>query len=130
MSNTSRHLVYAVIWITAFTLAVIVLSPLGFAAFYNMGLYAKLASILWVVGFTGIFFSWARIDAPAHGRSRGSATVFAVLWLLFFLLAHVAYLFFTRGLRDGTFATLKFIGFLSAGFAFVRLMGALLGAGA
>ena len=114
MSNTSRQLVYTLVWLTAFTLVVLVLSPRGLAAFYGMGLYAKLASILWFLGFAGIFFSWARIDAPAHGRSRRSAAVFAVLWPLLFLFAHIGYLFFTRGLRGGTLASLKFTGFLIA----------------
>jgi hypothetical protein len=130
MSNTSRHLVYTLIWLTAFTIAVLLLAPRGFAAFYGMGLYAKVASILWVLGFAGLFFSWARIDAPAHGRSRRSAAVFAVLWPLFFLSAHVVYLFFTRGLRGGTRASIEFIGFLIAWFAFSRVLAMLFGAGA
>jgi hypothetical protein len=61
----------------------------------------QLGSIVWVFGFAGIFFSWARLDAPAHGKPKRAALLFALLWPFLVFIAHIAYLFYTRGLRKG-----------------------------
>jgi hypothetical protein len=75
-----------------------------------------------VLGFAGIFFSWARLDALAHGKPKATALLFALLWPFLNLVVHIAYLFYTRGLRAGLLASLKFICFcLAAVIALVAL---------
>ena len=130
MSRTSRHLVCALLWLAAFTVLVALCAGGVDPDVGRMGFYSQLGSVVWVMGFVGIFFSWARVDAPAHGRSAKSAAVFAVLWLFFNFIAHVAYLFFTRGSRLGALATLKFVCFLLAAgvtwLLFSRALGTIL----
>ena len=130
MSRTARHLIYALLWLAAFTLVVVLFAHGANPDLGRMSFYAQLGSIFWVMGFAGIFYSWARVDAPSHSKSVKSAAVFAGLWLFFNFVAHVAYLFFTRGLRNGTLATLKFICFLLAAgiawFLFGRALGTIL----
>ena len=70
--------------------------------------------MIWVLGFAGIFFSWARLDVSAHGKSKGTAAFFAGLWPFLLVVAHIAYLFYTRGLRNGLLASLKFVCFCLA----------------
>jgi hypothetical protein len=127
MNRTVGHLLYAVLWLTGFTLAVAAMARGVNPDFGQMGFYAQVGSIVWALGFAAIFYSWARKDAPAHGKSGKSAAVFAALWPFFNLVAHVVYLFFTRGFRNGLLATLKFICFLlaagTAWFAFSRALG-------
>lgn len=130
MSRTARHLIYALLWLATFTFVVVLLMHGANPEIGRTGFYAQVGSVFSVMGFACIFFSWARVDAPSHEKSVKSAAVFAVFWLCFNLLAHVAYLFFTRGLRNGMLATLKFICFLLAAgiawFLFGRVIGSLL----
>ena len=131
VNHTVRHLLYANLWLLIFTLCAVLLisatSPHW--EFGRKNFFAEVASIAWGVGFVGIFFSWARVDALEHGKSVKSAFFFAGLWLFFNFIAHIAYLFFTRGFRDGSLASIKFVCFLmSTGvvwFAFSRLVGAI-----
>lgn len=130
MSRTLAHLLYATLWLTGFTVVVAAMTRGANPDFGQMGFYAQVGSIVWALGFNAIFYSWARKDAPAHGKSAKSAAVFAALWLFFNVVAHEVYLFFTRGFRNGLLATLKFVCFvLAAGiawFAFSRALGTIL----
>ena len=78
--------------------------------------------MVWVLGFVAIFFSWARLDAIQHGKSKTSVVVFTFLWPFLIGVVHLGYLFYTRGLRNGLLASLKFVCFcLSAGLAMLLL---------
>ena len=132
MNRTAKHLACAIVWLLASSvIAVVVASPNsstlepGRTAFYS-----QVASISWLLGFVGIFFSWARVDAPSHGKSVKAAVVFAALWPFFIFITHIAYLFFTRGFRGGALAAVKFVCFLLAAaivwLASGRLVGAFL----
>jgi hypothetical protein len=127
MNRTLWHLLFAALWLAAFTLVVALFARGVSADVGHMRFYSQVGSIVWVVGFASIFFSWARVDAPAHGKTIKSAAVFAASWLFFNFIAHVVYLFFTRGFRNGALATLKFICFLLAvgiaWFLFGRVLG-------
>lgn len=112
MSRTALHLLFAVLWLGGFGFAAVLLMQAANADAGHMRLYAQLGSIVWVLGFSLIFYSWVRRDAPAHGKSVKAAAVFVVLWPLLNVIAHVAYLFFTRGIRNGSLATLKLVCFL------------------
>ena len=132
MNRTSRHLGYAVGWLLAFTTAIAIFAASA-SGEMNPGLAMSVSqsgSIVWVLGFAAIFYSWARKDAIEHGRSSQTALIFAVLWPFLLVISHAAYLLFTRGWRSGFLAILKFICFLlTAGiiwFAFSKLLGALL----
>lgn len=128
MSRTALHLVYAVLWLGGLALAAVLLVQAANTDFGHVRFYSQIGSIVWVLGFALIFYSWARRDAPAHGRSVKSAAVFAALWPLLNVIAHVVYLFFTRGFRNGTLATLKFACFLLAAAIGWFLLGRALGA--
>ncbi|MCP5283773.1 MAG: hypothetical protein H6933_02625 [Burkholderiaceae bacterium] len=132
MNRTFRHLSYAVGWLLAFTTAIAIFAALA-SGEMNPGLamsVSQLGSIVWVLGFAAIFYSWARKDAIEYGRSSQMALIFAVLWPFLLVISHAAYLLFTRGWRSGFLAILKFICFLLAAgiiwFAFSKLLGALL----
>jgi hypothetical protein len=130
MNRTLAHLVYAALWLTSFTFVVTTMARGATPDPGQMGFYSQVGSIVWALGFAAIFYSWARKDAPAHGKSNKSAAVFAALWPFFNVVAHVVYLFFTRGFRDGLLATLKLICILCtagiAWFAFSRVLGTFL----
>src|SRR5882672_7151788 len=101
MNHTSRHLLFALLWLGVFLLVVVAFVRSANPDFGHLPFYTQVGSLAWVVGFAGIFYSWAREDAPVHGKSAKSAVVFAALWPFFIFFAHVAYLFYTRGLRNG-----------------------------
>jgi hypothetical protein len=130
VNRTYRHLIYAVIWLLVFTGAVVIFvfthgipKELG-----TTKLVSQLGSAVWVMGFAGIFYSWARKDAPEHGRSSKSALAFALLWPFLLIASHAIYLIFTRGWRQGVVAILKFICFLMATGIVLLTFGTLLGA--
>jgi hypothetical protein len=126
MNRTLAHLLYGTLWLMAFTLVVAVIARGANPDFGQMRFYAQVGSIIWVLGFAAIFYSWARKDAPAHGKSGKSAAVFAALWLFFNAVTNVVYLFYTRGFRNGLLATLKFVSFLlAAGIAWFAISWAL-----
>ena len=126
MNRTLTHLLLALCWLAVFTLAITVAVQTANPDEGHMRFYARVGSLIWALGFVAIFFSWARKDAPAHGRSIRSAVVFAVARPFFNIFAHVVYLFFTRGMREGLLASLKFACFLLAAcmawFMFVRVL--------
>lgn len=122
LSRTHRHLLYGVAWLLGFTLLTVVIvllvmpEPEDVASLGTMMVYTQIGSILWVVGFAAIFFSWARVDAMEHGRPMSIAVAFSVLWLFFNVLSHIAYLLVTRGWREGSLSSLRFICFLLSAF--------------
>jgi hypothetical protein len=130
MNRTFAHLLYGLLWLAGFTLVVAFAARGANPDIGRMSFYAQVGSIAWALGFAAIFFSWARIDAPAHGKPKIAAVVFAALWPFFNVVAHLVYLFFTRGLRGGVLPAIQFICFLLAAgiswFAFSRVLGALL----
>lgn len=78
--------------------------------------------MIWVLGFAAIFFSWARVDAIQYGKSKSSVVAFTLLWPFLIGFAHLGYLFYTRGFRNGLLASLKFVCFcLSAVLAMLLL---------
>jgi hypothetical protein len=106
MGHTPRHVVAGLAW---FVLVPAVLVPLVLSgALPATLLHSSVASVVWGVGLVVIFASWALRDAPAHGKSRNAAWGFAAAWFVVFVLAVFPYLFFTRGLRGGLLASLKF----------------------
>ena len=128
MTHTSRHLLLAFAWLLGFVVLVILLSSSFDLSDIGKNQYrGQLGSIIWVLGFAGIFFSWARLDASAHGKSKGTAVLFAVFWPFFLVVAHIAYLFYTRGLRNGLLASLKFVCFCLAAVISMVAMGKLWG---
>jgi hypothetical protein len=106
MGNTPRHVVVDLAW---FAVVPAVLVPLVLSgAFPATRLHSSVASVAWGLGLVAIFASWALRDAPAHGKSRNVAWGFVAAWFVVFVLAVFPYLFFTRGLRGGLLASLKF----------------------
>ena len=115
MTRTNRHLLYSLFWVLGFSLVVITSS--SFWDYSDAGinqLRSQIGSLISVLGLSAIFYSWARLDALEHGRNKGAAVMFAALWPFFNFFAHIAYLFYTRGLRIGLTAVLKFICFFMA----------------
>jgi hypothetical protein len=115
MNRSLWHLVYGLAWLLALPVLFIVLVSSWDHS--NPGislLHSQVGSIAWVLGFTGIFFSWARIDALEHGKSKRAVLVFTALWPFLLFVAHAAYLLYTRGFRSGLVAVLKFISFMLA----------------
>ncbi len=127
MSRTTIHLACALLWLCGFALAAGALAHFSAHDLERLRFYSQVSSIVWVLGFASIFYSWARQDAPAHGKSVGSAAIFAALWPFLIFFAHIAYLLFTRGIRMGTLATLKFVCFLLAAAVGWLLFGRVLG---
>jgi hypothetical protein len=123
MSRTAWHLVYSLLWLVGVILVFIVASPYLHSSDVGKNQFrSQVGSIAWMLGFAGIFYSWARQDAIDHGKPKHSAVLFAALWPFLILIAHIAYLFYTRGLRNGFVAFLKFVSFLLAlGIGFVVL---------
>jgi hypothetical protein len=117
-TRTHRHLLYGVAWLLGFTLVAVLVASMIMPTSADavsrgkMLVYSQIGSILWVLGFAAIFFSWARVDARDHGRSHSIAVIFSVLWLFFNVLSHIGYLFVTRGWREGSLSTLRFFCFL------------------
>lgn len=128
LTRTHRHLLYGVAWLLGFSLLAVLVASMVMPASEDVAgrgtmlVYSQVGSILWVVGFASIFLSWARVDAKDHGKPTSIAVLFSVLWLFFNVLSHVAYLFVTRGWRQGSLSTLRFICFLlSAGIVWFGL---------
>ena len=123
MTHTSRHLLLSISWLLGLAvLVVLVTSSMDLSDPGRNQFHGQLGSIAWVLGFVAIFYSWARVDAIQHGKSKTSAVVFALLWPFLIGFVHFAYLFYTRGFRNGLLASLKFVCFcLSAGLAMLLL---------
>lgn len=112
MNSTSRHLLTAVGWLFVLPLLAVA-TVLAFGV--SLPQYVSVAiSVLWAFGFAGIFWSWASRDVSAHGKSRAAAAWFTAAWLLLHFVAVIPYLLFTRGVRGGLVATLKFVCFCLA----------------
>jgi hypothetical protein len=118
LNRTHRHLLYGFAWLLGFTLFVAVVAPMALPSPAQPGsqgtrlAYSQIGSMLWAIGFAGIFYSWARIDARDHAKPASVAIVFSLLWLFFNVLAHIVYLFVTRGWREGFLSTLRFVCFV------------------
>jgi hypothetical protein len=132
MTRTNRHLLYSLLWLFGFLLVVITAS--SFWDYSDAGINqfrSQIGSLILVLGLAAIFYSWARLDALGHGRTKGAAVMFAALWPFFNFFAHIAYLFYTRGLRIGFTAVLKFICFFLVSaialFLLFKLVGLVLG---
>ncbi len=119
MTRTTKHLLFSLLWLFGFLLIVVAanswwdISEPGKNQFRS-----QVASLILLIGFALIFFSWARVDSVEHGRARHAAAIFAIAWPFFIVFTHAAYLFYTRGFRSGLIATVKFVCFiLAAGIA-------------
>jgi hypothetical protein len=74
MTHTFRHLLISLAWFIGFVvLAILVTSSMDLKDVGKNQFRGQLGSIVWVFGFAGIFFSWARLDAPAHGKPKRAA---------------------------------------------------------
>jgi hypothetical protein len=128
MGHTPRHVVAGLAWFVLIPAALVPLVLSG--ALPATRLHSSLASVVWGVGPVAIFASWALRDAPAHGKSRNAAWGFTAAWFVVFVLAVFPYLFFTRGLRGGLLASVKFaclcLAVVIAWVAVPRLFGAVL----
>jgi hypothetical protein len=124
MNRTHRHLMYGLIWLVGFIVLAVLLSASWDISNIGMNkVRSQVGSLVWVLGFAVIFFSWARVDAPAHGKSKRAAALFALFWPFLVFLGHIAYLLYTRGLRTGAVSSLKFICFLLASGIGLALLG-------
>ena len=91
--------------------------PLIFTPLFIKGIvppsqiYTVAATVIWALGFIACFASWAWRDAPEHGKTRLAVGLFIAVWCAVFALAMFPYLFFTRGMKAGTIASLQFFGF-------------------
>ena len=102
----------ALAWLVGCPLVFVPLFVKGIAPSTAMNF--SIASVIWGLGLVACFGSWAWRDAPAHGKSRSLAMAFTATWLLVYLLAVFPYLFVTRGRREGSAASLKFMGYCVA----------------
>lgn len=132
MNRTARHLLYAVAWLMVFSLAAILIVS-AISAEWSPGIAmvtSQIGSAVWVIGFALIFYSWARLDAVSHGRTKRVALFFALIWPFSFPISHPVYLLLTRGFLGGLVSILKLFCFwLAAGalfLAFGKLVGQLL----
>lgn len=124
MNRTHWHLTSGVVWLV--TVLVVAVNTVSHTADFGANQFrSQLASLMAAVGLGAIFLSWAKADAPAHGKPEASAFVFAALWPILFFVAHVAYLFYTRGLRNGVLAILKFACFVMASLIVLFVAGRL-----
>ena len=115
MNRAVRHLLYGFAWLVGFiVLALAVASSWDLSDLGRNQFRGQVGSLIWVLGFAAIFFSWARVDVAEHGKPRGAALLFAALWPFLVFIAHIGYLFYTRGLRSGLVASLKFVCYLLA----------------
>ena len=115
MNRTNQQLAYSLAWLLGFILVFVVASSyLDISDVGKNQFRSAVGSLAWVLGFAAIFYSWARLDAIEHGRHRPTAAFFAALWPFLLFIAHIAYLFYTRGWRNGFIASLKFVSFLLA----------------
>ena len=123
MTRTSRHLLLSLSWLLGFAVLVVFMSSsMDLSDPGRNQFHGQLGSMVWVLGFVAIFFSWARVDAIQHGKSKTSVVVFTLLWPFLIGFVHLGYLFYTRGFRNGLLASLKFVCFcLSAGLAMLLL---------
>lgn len=127
MNRANRHLLYSLLWLFGFIIIVTISSSWDLSDTGKNKFLSQVGSLVWVLGFAAIFLSWAWLDVIEHGKSKGAAAVFAVLWPFLIFIAHIAYLFYTRGLRKGFVATLKFVSFLLASAISVLVVGKLVG---
>ena len=122
MTHTTRHILLGAAWLAVAPILVGAIVFSGAPEPGSLRSFAAVASFVWGLGFVGIFASWALRDAPAHGKSRASAIAFSASWLLLSALAVVPYLFYTRGFRGGTLASLKYVSLcLALGILFVGI---------
>ena len=120
MNHTTRHVLLGVAWLAVAPILVVIFAFSGTLDPGSLRSSAAVASIVWGLGFVGIFASWALSDAPTHGKSKAAAIAFSASWLLLSFLAVVPYLFYTRGFRGGTLASLKYVSLcLALGILFV-----------
>ncbi len=129
MSRTTRHLLYAMAWLLAFSLAVVLLLGAS-SGDWNSGVAmaaSQIGSAVWVIGFALIFYSWARFDAVLHWRTPRVALFFALIWPFSFPISHPAYLLLTRGLLGGLVSILKLCCFWLGAGALLLAFGKLLG---
>jgi hypothetical protein len=126
MTHTTRHVLLGAAWLAVAPILVVTLVFSGTLDRDSFRSFAAVASIVWGLGFVGIFASWALRDAPTHGKSKASAVAFSASWLLLSLLAVVPYLFYARGFRGGTLASLKYLSLcLALGILFVGVPSAI-----
>lgn len=109
MNFTQKHMLAVLAWMAGWPL---VFTPLFIKGVVPMTqAWAVGATVIWALGFIGCFVSWARRDAPEHGKSLLAVALFTIGWFVVFALAMFPYLFFTRGQKPGALASLRFIGF-------------------
>ncbi len=115
MTRTTKHLLFSLLWLFGFLLIFITASSWWDISEPGKNQFrSQVASLILLIGLALIFFSWARVDSVEHGRTRSAAAIFAIAWPFFIVFTHAAYLFYTRGFRNGLIATVKFACFLLA----------------
>ena len=107
MTNTKRHILFAVTWFFGFPILVLVATLTGAIPFSQF--HSTLLSIAWGLGLIATFASWSFRDAPSQGKSVYIAAAFTAAWFLLFALAVFPYLFATRGPKQGALASLRFL---------------------
>jgi predicted membrane channel-forming protein YqfA (hemolysin III family) len=107
MSHTHRTLLIAATWLFAaplLFLPLLMLTPSEWRL-------SIVASVLWGLGFIGLFARWSMRDSAEHGKSKNTALFFTLAWFLVFFLAVFPYLFVTRGAKLGLLAALQFFSY-------------------
>jgi membrane protein YdbS with pleckstrin-like domain len=125
MTNTARHVLFAVAWFFGFPLVVLAGTMVGAIPFSQF--HSVLLSVAWGLGLVATFASWSFRDAPSQGKSVYLAAAFTAAWFLVLALAVFPYLFATRGARHGAIASMRFlalcIGCLIGWVAIIPLLG-------
>lgn len=107
MTNTKRHVLLGVTWFYGFPAVAAMALVSGLVPFSQF--HGSLLSVAWGLGLVATFASWSLRDAQDHGRSTLLAAAFTAAWFLIFALAAFPYLLVTRGLKEGTLASLRFL---------------------
>ncbi len=115
MTRTTKHLLFSLLLLFGFLLIFITASSFWDISDPGKNQFrSQVGSLILVIGFALIFYSWARIDSVEHGGARHAAAIFAIAWPFFIVFTHAGYLFYTRGFRNGLIAAVKFVCFLLA----------------
>lgn len=108
MNRTDKFFLAGLGWTLLFS--VLLLNTVKIDDLARRLLHGDLLAAVCAVGEAALFFGWAKADAAAHGKPARAAAAFTALGLAltafaFAYPAYFAYLFYTRGRREGLSAS-------------------------